>query len=362
LLVVRDALDGDVEYSVEIPSVVVSLPTIFEDPESGEVVAFLSAPAFTDFGNGPSMTAVSLGVSAGTVKWFDPVGRNFDDVSFPTIVEYFLVVAGPCQYYAYELRTGAVNHFHNGGCIGGGGATATYDALRRQFYVVELFDGGATGRVLTAWRFDSFDSVERSWTATDAVGGGVAIDDEGNVWAAAYDRLLRIDADDGATVDNATGQFALGMSPIVSGDYVWTYESAQFGDTVVYDRRSLEEAARFFGSRGDLNSAFNAPGALAPGAFLLDHGRIYDYPGFDVLLRATEPHCGDPSASFGAVTAADALFVLRASVGLDECDACVCDLDASGSVTASDALRLLERAIGLPVRFTCPACEAIPPM
>jgi hypothetical protein len=77
--------------------------------------------------------------------------------------------------------------------------------------------------------------------------------------------------------------------------------------------------------------------------------------------------CGDPApftaAGFaaepysGLVTATDALFLLRSSVGLEECLPCVCDVDASGSVSATDALIALQAAVGQPVELTCPPCS-----
>ena len=65
--------------------------------------------------------------------------------------------------------------------------------------------------------------------------------------------------------------------------------------------------------------------------------------------------CGDPDDS-GAVTASDALFVLRSAVHLASCDLCLCDVDDGGSITASDALRLLRKAVGQTVSLACPAC------
>jgi cysteine-rich repeat protein len=68
--------------------------------------------------------------------------------------------------------------------------------------------------------------------------------------------------------------------------------------------------------------------------------------------------CGDADDS-GAVTATDALIVLRTSVNLSSCDACVCDVDSSGGATpttASDALRVLQRGVGLPSALVCPFC------
>lgn len=74
--------------------------------------------------------------------------------------------------------------------------------------------------------------------------------------------------------------------------------------------------------------------------------------------------CGDPvgpllvSGSVPAlVNATDALFALRAAVGLETCEICVCDVDASGSVAASDALALLLVAVGQPGDLECPPCN-----
>jgi hypothetical protein len=77
--------------------------------------------------------------------------------------------------------------------------------------------------------------------------------------------------------------------------------------------------------------------------------------------------CGDPAAFTaagyatepysGLVTATDALFLLRASVDLEDCLPCVCDVDASGSVSATDSLIALQAAVGQPVELTCPPCD-----
>lgn len=74
--------------------------------------------------------------------------------------------------------------------------------------------------------------------------------------------------------------------------------------------------------------------------------------------------CGDPvdpplvgggQAAF--INATDALFALRAAVGLESCALCVCDLDNSGAVSASDALALLLLAVGQPGNLDCPPCS-----
>lgn len=360
-LFVRDASTGALIYDFPIPSSIVGMPTVLTEPDSGKVVAYLAAPAFTSFGNGPSMTAVRLRDRTASIEWTDPSPRHFGDFSVPTVVGSSLIVTGPAQYYAYDRSTGDVNHFHSGLAAGGGGATAAYDADRRQFYILEMLaetSGDLRGR-LSAWSYENHDTIGMLWRSPEAViesGSGVAIDDEGFVWAAGGDRLIKIDPDSGATVGTAFGWFANGIVPIVSADFVWTFDGSQIGETVVYDRRSLTEVRRFPGSRGSLNNPFGAPGALAHDAFILDYGWVYGRPGFDVYRRAPGV-CGDAAGSDGVVGVIDALLVLRCAVGLMSCDLCVGDLDDSGAVTTTDVLLALLRAVGVPVGFECPPCS-----
>ena len=66
------------------------------------------------------------------------------------------------------------------------------------------------------------------------------------------------------------------------------------------------------------------------------------------------PLCGDSNLN-DSVTASDALAVLKAAVGGDECQQlpCVCDVNGSGTITASDALADLKRAVGQLLVLTC---------
>jgi len=63
--------------------------------------------------------------------------------------------------------------------------------------------------------------------------------------------------------------------------------------------------------------------------------------------------CGHPLSTGATPTASDALFTLRAGVGIGSCDILVCDVDASCSVTATDALVLLRASVGQPVTMEC---------
>lgn len=73
-------------------------------------------------------------------------------------------------------------------------------------------------------------------------------------------------------------------------------------------------------------------------------------------LIATGNSCGQPTSSGRRPTSGDALFVLRAAVGLVECDVCLCDVDGSGRVASSDSLRVLQAAVGISVPLNCPPC------
>lgn len=77
-----------------------------------------------------------------------------------------------------------------------------------------------------------------------------------------------------------------------------------------------------------------------------------------VLLQLTsvaEALCGNPNG--GAVTASDALYILRGSVGSGPCYPCVCDVDSNGTTVASDALKVLRFAVGGVAPLDCPVCS-----
>lgn len=58
----------------------------------------------------------------------------------------------------------------------------------------------------------------------------------------------------------------------------------------------------------------------------------------------------------GKVSAADALYVLRAAVGLESCDLCICDINGNGGIQSSDALLVLQLAVGFDIPLRCPPC------
>ena len=75
-------------------------------------------------------------------------------------------------------------------------------------------------------------------------------------------------------------------------------------------------------------------------------------------LRLLHRFSDAPATAAAIVTASDALFILRAAVGSESCELCVCDVDSGGSVAASDALAVLQFAVGLDVTMSCPPCAS----
>jgi len=109
--------------------------------------------------------------------------------------------------------------------------------------------------------------------------------------------------------------------------------------------------------QGDVFSPACGDGALEAGEACDDDDPAWA-PGQHCNASCTILACGDPDDT-GTVTATDALFLLRTSVGAASCDACLCDVDGSGGVaatSATDARRVLQRAVGLPIELACPAC------
>ncbi len=77
----------------------------------------------------------------------------------------------------------------------------------------------------------------------------------------------------------------------------------------------------------------------------------------DVCSMTCGELCGDYDGD-GIVEASDALGVLRAAVGLADCnevDIAVCDPSGDGETTSADALLVLRVAVGTPVPLICPA-------
>jgi len=62
--------------------------------------------------------------------------------------------------------------------------------------------------------------------------------------------------------------------------------------------------------------------------------------------------CGDPDDS-GGITIRDALYMLRAAVGLEQCHPSICDINGDGVVNTTDALLALRAVVGLPIETKC---------
>jgi hypothetical protein len=270
-LYVLDATTGMLRYTVPIPESLISLmPTVVQDLISGNVTAFVA--------DGSQVSAVSLGSVSGSVLWTQT--GSFGGDSIPTVVGSSIVLAGPGQYYAFDQATGAANQFWSGNISGGGGTTVAYDATRQQFYVLEDYNDPTP--TLSAYHYTDNAHITLLWQRTGAgVGGGgsAAIGPTGNIYSAGNTTIWELDPATGITLRSISGLFANGVTPALTNNVLWIIGQSQ---TFAYDLVTLQLLRAFNGSRGDLNTPYDSPGAFTDGYFVLDYGNIYGSPGFDV--------------------------------------------------------------------------------
>jgi cysteine-rich repeat protein len=89
-----------------------------------------------------------------------------------------------------------------------------------------------------------------------------------------------------------------------------------------------------------------------------DDGDSTFQPGDYCSSDCTLTRCGVPTDDDATSPATkDALYTLRAAVGVAICDVRVCDVNGSGSITTGDALNVLRAAVGQPIKLDCtPSC------
>ncbi len=71
--------------------------------------------------------------------------------------------------------------------------------------------------------------------------------------------------------------------------------------------------------------------------------------------------CANPhEPNIDDVDIIDCLFSLRATVSLENCPVCICDVNADGKVTVTDTLKILRYLVLLPEELQCPDPAAVP--
>jgi hypothetical protein len=160
---------------------------------------------------------------------------------------------------------------------------------------------------------------------------------------------------------NADSQAAtIDVSNAGTGTLVWTAESDEPALVSVTPQlpQTQDGPATLYITTGPGFDA-NAEGALQTKVRVADvGGAIRDEKEITVTLGEGENLCGHPvsGSASSPITASEALFTLRAAVGIGSCATCLCDADGSGAVTATDALIILRAAVGQPVTLACPLC------
>jgi hypothetical protein len=272
-LYVLNANDGSLRYTVQLSSSFDSsvMPTVARNRANGELMAFVAT--------GGTLYAVNLEDTSGSVAWKQ--SGSFGGFSMPTMVGSSVVVAGPGHFYAFDMTTGSMNQFHSGNISGGGGTTVAYDAALSQFYVLE--DYNDPSNTLTAYAYTDNANIAQIWQKTGPglrSGSSVAIAPDDTLYSVDNTTILQIDPTDGSTIRSVGGQnIANLVTPALSDSDLWVIGPTQ---TLIYDLSSLTLARALPGSRGNLNSAYDSPGAITGRHFVLDYGNIYGSPGFDV--------------------------------------------------------------------------------
>jgi hypothetical protein len=273
-LYVLNASNGTLKYTVPLSNGFETsvMPTVVRNPATGDLMAYVAT--------GSNLYAVKLGDTSGSIAWKQTNGE-FGGFSMPTVVGNSIMVAGPGQFYAFDMTTGAMNHFHSGNIEGGGGTTVAYDAALGQFYVLEDYDGPTN--TLTAYSYTDNADITQVWQKSGAglrSGASVAIAPDDTLYSVDNTTILQINPTDGSTLRSLGGQSIANLvTPALSNGDLWVFSDNQ---TLVYDLNTFTLARTLPGSRGSLNSAYDSPGALTGRHFVLDYGNIYGSPGFDV--------------------------------------------------------------------------------
>jgi hypothetical protein len=260
-LYVMNAATGQMKYTG--PSIFTGFAniTVAQPAGASNPIAFVQESA-------GRLRAMSLGPTSAAVLWtaLGDYGGSGD----PTIVGNSVVVAGPGQYYAYDLLTGAANHFHTSNLSGGGGTTVVHDAARGQFYVCTEYAYTGTqnteGDTLTAYSYTNNSTITELWRKHGpelAAARSVALGPTGKIYTQGGGLLTERDPVTGDVLRSVSGDFSIDQTPIVQDGYVWAVtDFAGERRTNAYDLDTFELVRSLEGAPASSVNVFNMVGAL----------------------------------------------------------------------------------------------------
>lgn len=165
----------------------------------------------------------------------------------------------------------------------------------------------------------------------------------------AFETMFSVDPDTGAAALLGCADFTVGAA----GNGIYAL-GALTAPGLGSARSVLPSGAQLSVPRADLCPA------VVCGNGVLEHGEGCDdgdtsfTAGEFCTASCARVPCGQPvSIAAAKPVAGDALFALKAAVGVESCDLRVCDVDASARVLANDPLAILKKAVGLPEMLTC---------
>ncbi len=278
VLLVLDAKTGQLLVDAEVPFATQAPTPAVVPLGGGRTRVVFTYGNFTFAYDVQFLRFTSLQVPVVRYVW-DQAGSSGGS-SIPSVGQGLVFLAGPGQYQAIDLATGQANDFHRGDISGGGGTTVAYDPVRRQIYVLEAYTLFVSP-ALTAYRVDGLSSITKVWqvsTGLGSAGGSVAIGADGRVYHTG-DALFERDPSTGALLRTIPGPVARANTPILSDGVVWLMRETTVDAYSLSDFRLLRS---FPGSRGSFNTAYDGPGVVANGRFLLDYGLVFRGQGFTV--------------------------------------------------------------------------------
>jgi hypothetical protein len=287
ILHVLDANTGTQRYQVPLPNMsgCGSMPIIYTAPNGSQTALIIGASDINTAGT--TAMAVSLGATSGSTLW-QSNGTNIGSGCIPTVIGNSVIAVGPGHFYSFDLTTGSTNQFLNGNINGGGGGTVVADAARNRFFIQQAVSTSVT-TALTAYTYTNNSTITQLWQRTDGAiqsANGVAVAGTGLVYTVNDTTLLELNGSTGATLRSLPGRaFPRGSTPVISNGKIWVYETVNnISGVSAFDLNTLTFDKFFSGGRGNLNSAFQGPGAFATGLFAEDSGNVYGFDGFKMLM------------------------------------------------------------------------------
>jgi Tol biopolymer transport system component len=295
-------------------------------------------------------------------------GRNVDH-SF----EIFRTVVGSAATQLTDDRSGSACGSFNPS-LTAAGTLATFESDcdplgTNEQGIGEVFQVTASG-VVTQLTASPEDTCLSSNPVSDADGGVVAFESDCDFTGGNADHVVEIftvtsgglvtqlsDDDSGGACESTMPAISEDGSAVAFASYCdLTGDNADGSFEVFRSRSGALEQLTDAESCASVSPAVRSSGNLVGWASDCDLTAANPDGSDEIFLDSTPCACGAPVTRYVNGTeplASDALFTLRAAIGIGTCALCDCDVSRDAKITASDALLILKRAVGQDVPLVC---------